>query len=54
MTRQTITYSEIGLVNGLQYYGVVYCRNGHTFYTRPFKNRSSARREALRLNKIHG
>ena len=53
MVNQPITYSELGNT-GLSYYGIVYCRNGHTFYTKPFKNRSSARRYALKLNAIHG
>jgi hypothetical protein len=52
--KQPITYSELSLVSGLKYYGVVYCKNGHTFYTKPFNNRSSARRYALKLNAIHG
>ena len=53
MTRQPITYSELG-DSGISYFGVIYCRNGHTFYTKPFKNRSSARRYAIQQNKIHG
>ena len=53
MTENPVTYSELG-DSGLKYYGVVYCKNGHTFYTKPFANRTSARRYALKLNAIHG
>lgn len=43
-----LTYYESG-----KYYAVVTLPNGHTYYKGPYNSRSTARRVALKENKMH-